>query len=79
MRRAPCLRVLGSPGRPLEVRGSVDWSEHLAAHESYVLKNRGKKGYRMLSAERIAELGGFGYEAIIALLGHPPSSWRESP
>lgn len=70
-KRAPCLRVAG--GR--EMRGSISWEEHLETHEQY-LRIETKRPFKFFSAERLAQLGGFGYDAVTALLGHPPTTWR---
>lgn len=59
-----------------EVVGRIDWDEHLETHRAYVAKNRHSKEFQLLSAECIAELGGFGYTAVERFLGRPPATWR---
>jgi hypothetical protein len=75
-REGPPTRLARVAGNgPIPV-GSIEWEEHLEAHASYIARNSHKEGYRLLGPERIAELGGFGYLALVSLLGHPPRTWR---
>jgi hypothetical protein len=73
--RCRCLRVMGGK----EHMGTISWEEHLLVHAAYVAKFSGNPFYRLLSAERIALLGGFGYTAVIAFLGRPPTTWEPEP
>lgn len=71
-RRAP---VQGGYGRHGGQRGydpgTVAWEEYLRAWKAYDRKCRSGQ-----SAERITELGGFGYGELIEFLGHEPKTWE---
>lgn len=51
--------------------GTISWEEHLRAYAIHA-KHHGAK----VSAERIADAGGFGYHEITDLLGHEPQTWE---
>lgn len=57
--------------------GTITWSEHVEAWEAYAAlvpaRNRGSYD---ISAERVAERGGFGYYELVKFLGHEPKTWR---
>lgn len=72
MRRAPCLKL--SNGK--EIRGTVSWEEYIEAYEQFLRLNAHETEYRFLSAERLAERGGFGYPALRKLLGRLPETWE---
>lgn len=71
-RRAP---VQGDSNRPRAERrhgdGTVAWSEHLEAYAVYSARYGTSQ-----SAERLAERAGFGYDELVALLGHEPKTWQ---
>lgn len=69
------VRCRRSDGRGNDIGGTISREEFLKAHAVYLAINKQKRSFRLLSAERIAELGGFGYDAIWALLGHEPKTW----
>lgn len=61
------------------MRGSISWEEFLEAHAQY-LKIKSSRPFKFFPPERLAELGGFGYEAVTSFLGHEPTTWqRDSP
>lgn len=61
-------RKRGTPGRP---SGSIAWTEHMEAFAAYA-----KRYGTGQSAERLAERGGFGWDELVALLGHEPRTWE---
>ena len=73
MKRAPCLRVLGRRER----HGTIAFDEFQATHAAYIAKHTGNPHFRLLSADKILEFGGFGYSAVEELLGRPPVTWVE--
>jgi hypothetical protein len=79
-KRAPCLRCTHEGD---EIRGSIGWGEYLLAHEKYVRfcqqKHRKTRRFRCFTPERLAELGGLGYDAVTSFLGHEPTTWRQEP
>lgn len=74
--RVRCIRIQEWSG---ELGGTVSWEEYSAAHSIFLIRNRHKVTYQLLSAERLAELGGFGYAALEALLGRQPETWEPDP
>ena len=72
-RRAPVQGDAGWQfGRPgARPAGTIAWWEHVRAWEEYHRRFANNQ-----SAERIAERMGFGYEELIAFLGHEPMTWR---
>lgn len=77
----PRVRCLRKRPRGLsgELGGTISWEEYLVAHERYLRDNKDKLHFQLLSAERLAELGGFSYEAVTNFLGHPPKTWLPDP
>lgn len=73
MTRVRCIRAYVNED---EVIGSVDWDEYEAAHAIFIGRNRRRRTFRLLSAERLAEMGGFGYAGMTELLGHEPHTWE---
>lgn len=71
-RRARVQGVAG-PGPNRRPSGSISWEEHEQAWRAYA-----KLYGEIQSAERINDRGGFGYEELTGLLGHPPKTWRPS-
>lgn len=73
--------IMRAPVQPVYVRdpakrrpwGSITREEHETIHKAYTAL-----GFSQ-SAERIAQRGGFGYDEIVFLTGHPPKTWREEP
>ena len=74
-RRAPVQgerQLLPSfPFRSSLPAGTVEWSEHVKAWETYA-----QHFGRNQDAERMAQRGGFGYVELCAFLGRPPETWR---
>jgi hypothetical protein len=68
------VRVAGSGSKP---DGVIDWDEHVEAHTAFIQRNLHQPNFKLLSAERIGELGGFGYAALVRLLGRKPTTWRK--
>lgn len=66
--RAPVQGDYKRGGRP---PGTVLWGEHVEAWNEYA-----KRHGTQQSAQRIAERGGFGYDELTELLGHPPCTWK---
>ena len=61
-------RHTGAPG---VVEGTIAWWEHAEAWQQY-----DKKWHCDQSAERINELGGFGWHELVDFLGHEPTTWE---
>lgn len=67
-----CICGKRAPVQASKMRGpgTISWAEHELAWSDYA-----KRYGREQSATRIAERGGFGYDELVMLLGHPPDTW----
>lgn len=59
---------------PVQPGGSISWAEHEAAWTAYARDNG-----TALSAEAVAERGGFTVGQVTQFLGRDPRSWRATP
>lgn len=71
-KRVPVQGDYAKEERKYKNAGTISWSEHLEIYKVYVEKFGGSGQ----SPERVAERGGFSYNEIILMTGHPPSTWK---
>jgi uncharacterized protein YegP (UPF0339 family) len=71
---ADCPTCACGKRAPVQPGGSISWAEHEAAWTVYARDNG-----TALSAEAVAERGGFTVSQVTQFLGRDPKSWRATP